>query len=298
MNVNGTPIGNTVEEVSDIESSQEHSSSEESTANRDVPTVQPSINSISSAIVSTPSNENRVKQKRKRNCQQRPDFPQTNITVDAARELIKSTRKRHKSNRSTEPVLAISGGKLSRVVQYPDERGRLYEYGHNLNAHEFELASYVLESKWLPGQPKKGSTYGGKSFEFPSLFFGIDEKATNVLKSLAVLLGTNEEPKKSTMYSGSHYAYILIGSAVCPDAPLYYKDAIKAFGGDMMIRTLIKEVYSTNERICAIVDCTYAQAQSVSKDADKLLDMITQGYKPKTGGFKYATKPDFYDSDD
>lgn len=264
---------------------------------RDVPAVQPTVNINSAAIVSTPSNENRVKQTHKRSRQQRSELPQTNITVDAARELIKSTRKRHKSNRSAEPVLATSGGKLSRVVQYSDERGRLFEFGHDLNAHEFELASYVLESKWLPGQPKKGSTYGGKSFEFPSLFFGIEEKATNVLKSLAVLLGTNEEPKKSTMYSGSHYAYVLIGAAVCPDAPLYYKEAVKAFGGDMMIRTLIKELYTANERICAIVDCTHAQAQSSCKDANKLLDMITQGYKPKTGSFKYATKPDFYDSD-
>ena len=37
--------------------------------------------------------------------------------------------------------------------------------------------------------------------------------------------------------------------------------------------------------------------QSATKDADKLLDMISQGYKPKAGSFKYATKPDFYDSD-
>ena len=140
--------------------------------------------------------------------------------------------------------------------------------------------------------------YAAKVFEFPSTFFGIDEKSINVLKSLAVLLGTNSEPKKSTLFSGSHYAYLLIGVAIRPDAPMYYKEAVKAFGGDMMIRTLIKELYADNATVCAIVDCTHAQAQSASKDADKLLDMISQGYKPKTGGGKYAAnKPDFYDSD-
>ena len=260
MNIDGKPIGNTAEESSNDESLQEYSSSEEGAADGDVQIMPPAIVSAGPATTNTPSIQSDTKPKHKRQSKRRSQDAASNITVDAARELIKKTRKRHNTHRSTEPVLEVKRGKLSGVVSYSDERGRLYVFGHDLPSHEFELVCYILESKWLPGQPKKGSSYGGKSFEFPSTFFGIDEKATNVHKSLAVLLGTNEEPKKATMYSGSHYAYVLIGAAVCPGAPLYYKDSVKAFGGDMMIRTLIKELYSSNERICAIVDCTYAQA--------------------------------------
>ena len=192
--------------------------------------------------------------------------------------------------------MSADKGKLHGEVRYQDERGSLFEYGRNLDKHLFDLASYVLEAKWHPGQPKRGSMYAAKTYDYPSTFFGIEEKATNVLKSLAVLLGTNDTPKKAASFSGTHYAYVLIGSAVCPDASVYYKDAVKAFGGDMMIRTLIKELYETNVQVCAIVDCTHAQVQSSNKDPDHLLDMISQGYKPKSGGGKYAAeRPDFFD---
>lgn len=300
MNVNGEPLINTnkVEESSDEESSSQCSEAEERPSDRSVSVVQHASDNSAGDKVNSSHVKHKRDRKRKRSDGERSELPTTSLTVDAARELIKKTKKRSvKPNRPTEPVLAITNGKLSRDIQYGDERGKLFEFGHDLDSHEFEVACYVLESKWLPGQPKKGSTYGGKTFEFPALFFGIDEKATNVLKSLAVLLGTNDTPKKAASYSGSHYAYVLIGAAVCPDASPFYKDAVKAFGGDMMIRTLIKELYAGNERICAIVDCTHAQKQSSCNDANKLLDMISQGYKPKVGGYKYATKPDFFDSD-
>ena len=192
-----------------------------------------------------------------------------------------------------------TSGKLTTTVEYgdSDERGEILQYGRSLDKHLIDLAAYVLEAKWLPGQPKKGSVFAAKTFEFPSLFFGIEEKSTNVLKSLAVLLGTNAEPKKATAYTGVHYAYVLIGAAVLPSAPLYYKDAVKAFGGDMMIRTLIKELYASDEKVCAVVDCTHAQKESCRGDPDKLLEMIQQGYKPRSGSKYAGNKPNFYDSD-
>ena len=297
MNIDGNPLGTVTTANPNVESSEESSSSDEGTNVPDVPAVQSVSNPPSTNVNVSSSGRDPAGRDRKRKNKHRPEIPASNITVDAARELIKRSRKRSKPDGPAEPLLEVSKGKLTRHVHYGDERGRLLEYGRNLANHEFELASYVLESKWLPGQPKKGSLYAGKSFEFPSLFFGIEEKASNVLKSLAVLLGTNEEPKKATLFPGSHHAHMLIGAAICPDASQYYKDAVKAFGGDMMIRTLVKELYASNSRICAIVDCTHAQATSAGKEPDRLLDMIEQGYKPKSSGFKYANKPDFYDSD-
>ena len=306
MNVNGSSLGQVNIDIAE-ESSDDGNASQSSQPGKDI-TVDTSVSGSNNQSNVLPVGNGHKRRRGDSFDSTAPVLLGTStISIDEARRIIKLAKK-GKGKAPVQSTVAVDSvapvlstgkdGKLTKTVKYDpsDERHSLYEYGLNLHQHLYDLACYVLEAKWHPGCPKKGSTFASKTYDFPSNFFGIEEKATNVLKSLAVLLGSNSTPKQASPYSGLHYAHVLIGAAVKPDASLYYKDAVKAFGGDMMIRTLIKDIY-TDEQVRAIADCTHAQKETCREDPDRLIEMIAQGYKPGSK-VKYAgRRPDFYDSD-
>lgn len=174
-----------------------------------------------------------------------------------------------------------------------DERQKLLEWGSQLHLHTRELAEYVLNARWFPGQPKRG----GKAYDgnngIGDTVYDSNYSIPELFKAMAVLFGKNVDQKEAAPYSGVHYAYLLIGAAICPDTSKIWKDVVTMIG-DMNVRKTVAAVYKDNGQIVGIVNCNYQMSQMCQKDATRLLTMVQQGFKaPKQ--YSIEERPAFLD---
>ena len=181
-----------------------------------------------------------------------------------------STRRSHSvtDNASRGPVK-----KQATLVTKPlfdTDRCRIVDYGGHLERHLEQLAEYVIKCKWHPGDRGSQTRIEGK-------FWGTQMSGANICKTLAALLGPNDEPGKNVPYNGDVYRNLVIGAAVDPTCPDVYKEAVNVIG-DMAIRNMIGAYNKGDHEIVAKIAAAHkTDVEMAARDPKRLIQCLHAG---------------------
>eukprot|EP00731_Ephydatia_muelleri_P009093 Em0004g1431a len=182
------------------------------------------------------------------------------IDVSAKIKQKLSTRRPNSvaDNASRAPVKRQTT--ISTKPLFDADRCRIVEYGGHLERHLDQLAEYVIKCKWHPGDRGSQTRIEGK-------FWGTQMSGANICKTLAALLGPNDEPGKNVPYNGDVYRNLVIGAAVDPTCPDVYKEAVNVIG-DMAIRNMIVRAYNKgdNEIVAKIAAAHKTDVEMAARD--------------------------------
>ena len=136
------------------------------------------------------------------------------ISVSTLREQVK--RRRMHTERTDEPSRKSVQKTITAVphIRYMDERQKLLEWGSQLHLHTRELAEYVLNARWFPGQPKRGGkSYDGNN-EIGDTVYDSNYSIPELYKAMAVMLGKNVDQKEAAPYSSTNIHISIMDTAI------------------------------------------------------------------------------------
>ena len=160
---------------------------------------------------------------------------------------------------------------ISTKPKFDADRCRLVEYGSHLERHLEQLAEYVIKCKWHPGDRGSQTRIEGK-------FWGTQMSGANICKTLAALLGPNDEPGKNVPYNGDVYRSLVIGAAIDPTCSDVFKEAVNVIG-DMAIRNMIVGAYNNgeNEIVAKIAAAHKTDVDMAARDPKRLIQCLHAG---------------------
>ena len=182
-----------------------------------------------------------------------------------------STRRPHSVASDASRSAAKRPIPVSTKPKFDADRCRLVEYGSHLERHLEQLAEYVIKCKWHPGDRGSQTRIEGK-------FWGTQMSGANICKTLAALLGPNDEPGKNVPYNGDVYRSLIIGAAVDPTCSDVYKEAVNVIG-DMSIRNMIVGAYinGDNDIVAKVAAAHKTDVDMATRDPKRLIQCLNAG---------------------